>query len=99
VLNVGTSTQPYFVSNTCQQVGCYIGSYTSRFASLPKSNTESPRVKKTMQATFVMESRAMGFVLGECLILPYLVLLVLQSISTIIEATIQRKTAAHVMIL
>jgi hypothetical protein len=25
---VGTSTQPYFVSYTHQQVGCYIGSYT-----------------------------------------------------------------------
>jgi hypothetical protein len=48
-----------------------------------------------MPATFVMKSEAMGLVLVACLILPCLALLVLQSIRTIIEATIERKTAAH----
>jgi Ca2+/Na+ antiporter len=42
---------------------------------------------------------AMGFVLGACLILLCLVPLVLWSIRTIIEATIERKTAAHIIIL
>jgi hypothetical protein len=42
---------------------------------------------------------AMGLVLGVCLIVPCLVLLVLWSIRTIMEATIERKTATHVMML
>jgi hypothetical protein len=41
----------------------------------------------------------MGLVLGACLILPCLVPLVLWSIRTIMEATIERKTAAHIMML
>jgi hypothetical protein len=70
-----------------------------RFARLPVSNTKGPRVRKTMQATFVMESRAMGLVLGACLMLSCLVPLILWSIRTIIEATTERKTATHVMML
>jgi hypothetical protein len=42
---------------------------------------------------------AMDPVLGACLILPCLVPLVLQSNRIIMEPTIQRKTAAHVMML
>jgi hypothetical protein len=42
---------------------------------------------------------AMGLVLGACLILSCLLPLVLQSIRTIIEANIKRKTATHVTIL
>jgi hypothetical protein len=38
-----------------------------RFTRLPESNTKSPRVKKTMQATFVVKSEVMGFILGACL--------------------------------
>jgi hypothetical protein len=47
--------------------------------------------KKKIQATFVMESGAVGLVLGACLMLPCLVPLVLLSIRIIIEATIERK--------
>jgi hypothetical protein len=96
---VGTSTQPYFVSCTHQQVRCYIGSYTPRLARLLVSDTKSPRVKKTMQTTFVIKSRAMGLILGAGLILPWLVPLALWSIRTIMEATIKRKMATHVMML
>jgi hypothetical protein len=42
-----------------------------------------------------MESRVIGLILGACLMLPLLVLLVFQSIRTIIEATIERKTATY----
>jgi hypothetical protein len=42
---------------------------------------------------------AMTLVLGTCLILPCLVPSVLRSIRTIMEATIERKTATHVMML
>jgi hypothetical protein len=42
---------------------------------------------------------AMGLILGPCLLLPCLVPLVLQSIRTIMEAVIKRKTASHVMML
>jgi hypothetical protein len=63
------------------------------------SDTKSPRVKKTMQPTFVMESRTMGLVLGACLMLPCLVPLVLQSTRTIVEHIIKGKTAAQVMML
>jgi hypothetical protein len=41
----------------------------------------------------------MILVLGACLIVASLVLLVLQSIRTIMEVSIERKTAAHVMML
>jgi hypothetical protein len=44
------------------------------------------KIKKIIQVTFVMESGAMGLVLGVCLMLPCLVPLVLQPIRTIIEA-------------
>jgi hypothetical protein len=70
-----------------------------QFVSLKVRDTKGPRVKKTIQATFVMESGAMCLVLGVCLMLPCLVSLVLRSIRTIIEATIERNTAAHVMML
>jgi hypothetical protein len=40
-----------------------------------------------------------ALVLGTCLILPCLVSLVLQSVRTIMEATIERKTAIHVIML
>jgi hypothetical protein len=39
----------------------------------------------------------MGLLLDACLILPSLVLLVLQSIRTITEVTIERKMAAHML--
>jgi hypothetical protein len=42
---------------------------------------------------------AVGLVLGTCLILHCLAPLVLWSIRTIMEATIERKTAAHVVML
>jgi hypothetical protein len=61
-----------------------------RFARLPVRNTKNPRVKKTMQAIFV---------LGACLMLPCLVPLVLQSTRTIVEHIIKGKTAAQVMML
>jgi hypothetical protein len=96
---VKTSTQPYFVSCTHQQVRCYIGSYTTRLTRLLVSDTKSPRVKKTVQTTFVIKSRAMGLNLAACLMLPCLVPLVLQSIMTIMEVTIKRKMATHVMML
>jgi hypothetical protein len=70
-----------------------------RFVRLPFSDTKSPRVKKIMQATFVMESRRPGLALGACLVLPCLVPLVLQPIRTILEVTIETKTAAHIMML
>jgi hypothetical protein len=70
-----------------------------RFVRLLVNNSESPRVKKTIQATFVMESRVIGLVLVACLMLPCLVPLILWSIRTIIEATTERKTAAHVMMI
>jgi hypothetical protein len=92
---VGTSAQPSFVSCTHQQVGCYIGSYAPGFLKLLVSKSRSLRVKKVLQATFVMKSGAMGLVLGAYLMLPCLVLLVLWSIRTIIE----RITATHVMML
>jgi hypothetical protein len=41
----------------------------------------------------------MGLVLEACLVLPCLVPLVLQSIRTIIEATTEKKTVTHVMLL
>jgi hypothetical protein len=43
--------------------------------------------------------RAIGLILGSCLILPCLVPLVLWSIRTVMEAIIERKTASHVMML
>jgi hypothetical protein len=43
--------------------------------------------------------RAVALVLGTCLILPCVVPLVLWFIRTIMEATIERKTATHVMML
>jgi hypothetical protein len=42
---------------------------------------------------------AVGLILGACLILPRLFPLVLRSIRTIIEATIEGKMTAHVMML
>jgi hypothetical protein len=63
---VGTSTLPYFVSCTQQHVRCYIGSYTPRLMRLLVSNTRSPRVKKTIQVTFVIKSGAMCLILGAC---------------------------------
>jgi hypothetical protein len=63
------------------------------------SNTGSPKVRETMQAIFVIKSGVMGLVLGACLMLPCLVPLVLWSIKTIIEDIIEKKTAAHVMML
>jgi hypothetical protein len=41
---------------------------------------------------------AMGLILGACLMLPCLAPLVLLSIRTIREAIIERKTAAHIMV-
>jgi hypothetical protein len=41
----------------------------------------------------------MGLILGTCLILPCLTSLVLPSIKSIIKTIIERKTAAHVMML
>jgi hypothetical protein len=41
----------------------------------------------------------MALASGTCLILPYLIPLALWSIRTIMGATIERKTAAHVMML
>jgi hypothetical protein len=70
-----------------------------RFVRLLVSDTKNPRIKKTIQATFVLESMVMGLFFGACLMLPFLVPLVLQSIKTIIEATIHRKTATHGMML
>jgi hypothetical protein len=63
------------------------------------ADTKNPRVKKTIQTTFVTKSRAMGLILEACLILPCLVPLVLWTIRIIIEATIKRKTATHLMML
>jgi hypothetical protein len=85
---VGTATQPYLVSYTHQHVRCKIGSYTPRLMRLLVNDTESPKVKQTMQTTFVIKAGLMGLILGTCLILPCLVPLVLQSIRTILEATI-----------
>jgi hypothetical protein len=42
---------------------------------------------------------AVGLILGVCPILPCFLALVIRSIRSIIEATIERKTAAHVMML
>jgi hypothetical protein len=42
---------------------------------------------------------AVGLVLGACLMLLYLIFLVLWSIRTTMEATIERKTVAHIMML
>jgi hypothetical protein len=42
---------------------------------------------------------AVGLILGACSILPCFLPLVIRSIRSIIEATIERKTAAHVMML
>jgi hypothetical protein len=47
-----------------------MGSYTPRLMRLLISDTKSPRVKKTIQTTFVIKSRVMGLILGVCLILP-----------------------------
>jgi hypothetical protein len=44
------------------------------------NDTKSPKVKKTIQTTFIMKSGAMGLILEVYLILPCLVLLVLRSI-------------------
>jgi hypothetical protein len=74
-------------------------SYPPWFGRMPVSDTKSPRIRKTIQATFVIKSRAMGLALGACLMLLCLVLLVLWSIRTIIEATIERKPAAQLMML
>jgi hypothetical protein len=41
----------------------------------------------------------MSLILGACLILPCLVPLVLRSIGIIMEASIERKTVAHVVML
>jgi hypothetical protein len=70
-----------------------------RFARLLVSDSTSPRVKETMQATFVIKSRQRVLVLGACLMSPCLVPLVLWSIRMIIEASIERKTAVHIMVL
>jgi hypothetical protein len=43
--------------------------------------------------------RAIGLILGACLILPCLVLLVLWSVKTIMEDIIKRKMTSHVMML
>jgi hypothetical protein len=67
--------------------------------SLLVSDTKNPRVKKTIQTTFVIKRWAMGLILAACLILPCLVPLVLQSSRTIMEATMKRKMATHVMML
>jgi hypothetical protein len=48
--------------------------------------------KKTLVGT-------VGLILGACIILSCLLPLDIQSIRSIIEATIERKTAAHVMML
>jgi hypothetical protein len=69
------------------------------FVRLLVSDPKSPRVKKTMQATFVVESRVMGLILETCLMILCLVPLVLWFIRTITEATTERKTATHVMML
>jgi ABC-type tungstate transport system substrate-binding protein len=42
---------------------------------------------------------AVGLILGACILLPCFLPLVIRSIRSIIEATIKRKTAAHVMML
>jgi hypothetical protein len=42
---------------------------------------------------------AMALVMGACLMSPCLVPFVLRSIRTVMEATIERKTATHVMML
>jgi hypothetical protein len=42
---------------------------------------------------------AVGLILGACITLPCSLPLVIRSIRAIIEATIERKTAAHVMML
>jgi hypothetical protein len=75
---VGTSTQPYFVSYTHQQVRCYISSYAPKFARLLVSDIGNSRVKKPIQATFVMKSGVTDLVLGTRLLLPCLFPLVLQ---------------------
>jgi hypothetical protein len=69
-----------------------------RFARLLVSSTKSPRVKKTMQATFALHhgKQGDGSYLGSMFVEPAWIL---RSIRTIIEATIDRKTAIHVMML
>jgi hypothetical protein len=43
--------------------------------------------------------RAVGLILGACTIFPCFLPLAIWSIRSIIEATVERKTAAHVMML
>jgi hypothetical protein len=76
---------------TTNKLGVTLAHVLPRFVRLPVSNTKSSRIKKTMQATFVLESRMMGLVLESCLMLPCLALFVLWSIRTIIEATTERQ--------
>jgi hypothetical protein len=71
----------------------------SQINKVASNDTKSPRVKKTIQTTLVIKNRMMGLILEACLILPFLVPLVLWSIRTIMEATIKRKMATHVMML
>jgi hypothetical protein len=53
---VGTSTQPYFVSYTHQRSDITSAHIFLGFARLLVSDSGSPRVRGTMQATFEMES-------------------------------------------
>jgi hypothetical protein len=61
------------------------------------SDTESPR--ESNMDCICHKSGVMGLILGACLILLCLVLLVLQSMGNIMEATIKSKMATHVMML
>jgi hypothetical protein len=69
----------------------------SQVSEVAVSDTKSPRVKKTLQTTFVIKTRVMDFILEACLISPCLVPLVLWPIRTIMEVTIKRKMATHAM--
>jgi hypothetical protein len=50
-------------------LGVTLAHILPRFVRLPVRDTKSPRVKKTMQATFVMESRVMCLILGACVMI------------------------------
>jgi hypothetical protein len=52
---VGASAQPYFVSCTHQRSNVTLAHITPRLIRLLISDTKSPRVKKTIQTTFVIK--------------------------------------------
>jgi hypothetical protein len=57
---VGTSTQLYFVSYTCNKLDVTLAHIFLRFLWLLVSDMGGPRVRETVQAIFFMESRRMG---------------------------------------